>query len=137
MRLERVRLIGTLGFLLCCASFVGGCFRTLTDQNIVGTYRAHALWGESTLVLHADHTFEQTVVRNDHTNAKIDGTWKLDMFDGKSKSHGIIVLKPFLDVEHDHKGDFAGGAVPSISRGFFGGITIAADPDYGISFDKE
>jgi hypothetical protein len=46
-------------------------------------------------------------------------------------------LKPFLDVEHDHKGYPSGGAVPGISRGFLWGITIAADPDYGLSFDKK
>ena len=51
------------------------------------------------------------------------------MWRGKKASDGILVLKPFLDVEHDTIGELADGAVPSISRGFIWGIRIAADPD--------
>jgi hypothetical protein len=135
--LRQIRLIGIFGALLCCVLTVGCGFRALTEQDIVGTYEASADWGRSTLVLHPDHSFDQTVVRNDHTQASTKGTWKLDPWAGKTASHGILVLKPFLDVGHDHKGDPAGGAVPGISRGFMWGITIAADPDYGISFEKK
>jgi hypothetical protein len=132
-----MRLIGMFGVLLGCMLTVGCGFRALTDQDVVGTYEASADWGRSTLVLHPDHSFDQTIVRNDHTQASTKGTWRLDLWAGKNASHGILVLKPFLDVEHDHKGDPAGGAVPGISRGFMWGITIAADPDYGISFIKK
>jgi hypothetical protein len=62
----------------------------------------------------------------------------LDLYAGKKASDGIIDFRPtFLDVTHDHKGDLVDGALPSISRGLFRGIVIAADPDWGISFDKE
>jgi hypothetical protein len=133
-----MRLIRALAVLLIFASVVGCGFRSLTDQDVPGTYEASADWGSSTLVLHPDHSFDQTVVRNDHTQTSIKGTWTLSFVPGKEKaSHGIVALKPFLDVEHDHKGDLAGGAVPSISRGFLWGLTISADPDYGISFDKQ
>lgn len=126
------------GLLLCCATVVGGClFRSISDRDVAGTYKATAQWGESTLTLHTDHTFEQTVERDDHSQATTKGTWELDLFAGKDASHGVVVFKPFLDVAHDHKGDLVDGSVPSISRGWFGGITIAADPDFGISFDKE
>lgn len=131
------RPIEIFGVLLCSMLIVGCGFSALTDQDVAGTYEASANWGRSTLVLHPDHTFEQTVVRNDHTQASIKGTWRLDLFAGKSASHGIIALQPFLDVAHDHKGDPAVGAAPSISRAFLWGVTIAADPDYGISFDKK
>jgi hypothetical protein len=87
--------------------------------------------------LHPDHSFDQTVVRNDHTQTSTKGIWELDFVADKKASHGILALKPFLDVEHDNKGDLAGGAAPSISRGLLSGITIAADPDYGISFQKK
>jgi hypothetical protein len=132
-----MRPLRVVAVLLVCALVVGCGFRALTDQDVVGSYEADANWGKSTLILHPDHTFDQTVVRNDQTQAKIKGTWQLDFVAGKRASSGILALKPFLDVEHDHKGDLAGAAVPSISRGFLGGITIAADPDYGISFDKK
>jgi hypothetical protein len=130
--------MGTLCLLLCCVSVEGGClFRPISDRDVVGTYEATAQWGRSTLVLHSDHSFEQTVVRDDHTQAATKGTWKLDLFAGKNASHGIVVFKPFLDVAHDHRGDSVDGSVPSISRGWFGGMIIAADPDFGISFNKE
>ena len=132
-----MRLIRVFGALLSCALVAGCGFRALTDQDVEGTYEASADWGRSTLVLHPDHSFEQMVVRNDHTQASTKGTWNLSFVARKSASYGILNLKPFLDVEHDHEGDLAGGAAPSISRGFLWGITIAADPDYGISFDKK
>ena len=135
--LSQLRSVGMFGLLLSCLLAPGCGFRALTDEDVVGTYEAGADWSRSTLVLHADHTFDQTVVRNDHTQTSIKGTWRLDFVADKKASHGILALKPFLDVEHDIKGDLAGGAVPSIGRGFLWGISIAADPDYGISFEKK
>jgi hypothetical protein len=132
-----MRPVRVFGAFLICGSLGGCCLRALTDQDARGTYEANADWGKSNLILHPDHSFDQTVVRNDGTRASIKGTWRLDLFAGQSASHGILVLKPFLDVEHDHKGDPVGGAVPSISRDLLWGITIAADPDYGISFQKQ
>jgi hypothetical protein len=137
MQLERTTRLGAVGLLLCYIFLVGCGFRALTERDVPGTYKATTQWGESTLVLRPDHSFEQTVVQNDHTQASITGTWRLDLWAGKSASQGIIFMKPFLWVAHDHKGDPAGGAGPSISRGPFWGVTIAADPDYGISFDKK
>lgn len=133
-----MRLIRVFCSLLICALVVGCGFRALTDQDVAGTYEASADWGRSTLVLHPDHSFDQTVVRKDHTQASIKGTWALSFIPGKQKaSSGNLALKPFLAVEHDHKGDPAPLDLPSISRGFLWGMTISADPDYGISFDKK
>jgi len=138
MQLKRIGEIGFFGFLLCCSSLAGCGSRALTEQDVTGTYEAKAQWGESTLVLHPDHSFDQTVVRNDHTQASIKGTWRFSFIAGKEKaSYGVLALKPFLTVEHDHKGDYAPLDLPSISRGVLWGITIAADPDYGISFEKK
>jgi hypothetical protein len=128
---KRRWLLGAFGLLLACTFTTGCAFRALTERDAVGTYQADTEWGESTLILRPDHSFEQTVVRNDHTQASTKGTWQLD------SSHGIILLKPCLEVSHDHKGDPVDGGVPSISRGFMWGITIAADPDWGISFEKK
>gem|GEM_PF-5481492 len=132
-----MRPILAFSVLSICTLPVGCGFRGLTDKDVAGTYEASTDWGRSTLVLNPDHSFDQKVVRNDHTQAGTKGTWKLSFIPGRGTSSGIIALKPFLDVEHDHKGDLAGGAVPSINRGFLWGITISADPDYGISFDKK
>jgi len=103
----------------------------------VGTYEADADWGKSILILHPDHSFEQRVLRNDHTQSSVTGTWRLTMYAGKKASDGLIDFSPvFLAVAHDQKGEQTGGASSSISRGFFWGITIGADPDWGISFEK-
>jgi hypothetical protein len=135
--LRQIRLIGVFGVLLGSMLTAGCGFRALGEQDVVGTYEANADWGRSTLVLHPDHSFDQTVVRNDHTQVSTKGTWQLNLFAGKNASHGIIVLQSFLAIDHDDKGDSPGWAAPSINRGFMWGITIAADPDWGISFDKK
>jgi hypothetical protein len=125
------------GLLLCCTFLLGGCFfLPITDKDVPGTYKANAQWGDSALVLYPDHTFDQTVLRNDHTQIKTKGTWELDLHTEHNISRGMMVFTPFLDVEHDSEGELVGGAFPSISRGFLWGVTIASDPDYGISFDK-
>jgi hypothetical protein len=133
---SQLRLIGLFGVLLGSMLTLGCGFRALTEKDVAGTYEANADWGRSTLVLHPDHSFDQTVVRNDHTEASIKGTWKLDFVSDKKSWNGILALKPFLDVEHDIKGDPVDLNLPSIGRGFLWGISIAADPDYGISFEK-
>ncbi len=61
---------------------------------------------------------------------------KLNFVAGKRASYGILALKPFLNVEHYHKGDLAGNCSFDQSR-LPVGISIAADPDYGISFEKK
>lgn len=138
MQLGRAGKVGALGLVLSCVFLTGCGFRALTEKDVPGTYKASADWGRSTLVLHPDHSFDQTVVRDDHTQTSIKGTWALSFVPGKKNaSYGILTLKPFLAVEHDQKGDPVPLDLPSISRGFLWGMTISADPDYGISFDKE
>ena len=131
------RIAAIVLFLFCCALSLSCNSRRLTEKDVVGTFRAQADWGESTLVLHPDHTFEQTVLRNDHTQISAKGIWQLRVHEGEDDSGGIMVFKPFLAVAHDQRGEEAGGGVPSISRGLLWGVVIAADPDWGISFEKE
>jgi len=129
---------GVLSLFLLLSALSAGCgFRALTEHDVVGTYEADAQWGKSVLILHSDHSFNQTVARNDHTQANTKGTWKLDLYDRKNASGGIIVLQNFLAVDHSHQGGTAGWAFPSISRGFLWGVDIAADPDWGITFTKQ
>lgn len=124
--------------LLCCTLSLSCGSRSLTEDDVIGTYVATADWGGSTLVLHADHTFEQRVNRNDHTQATVKGTWRLIFYDGKNASHALLDFRPvFLNVAHDEEGKLGDGASPSVTRGFLWGIIIAADPDWGISFEKE
>jgi hypothetical protein len=80
--------------LLTCMFTVGCGYRALTERDVVGTYEANAQWGKSTLVLHPDHSLEQTVVRNDRSQVSTKGTRQLKLFAGKNASHGIIVLRP-------------------------------------------
>ena len=62
-----MRLIRVFAVLLICVSMMGCGLRALTDRDVPGTYGASARLGSSTLVLHPDHSFDQTVVRNDHS----------------------------------------------------------------------
>jgi hypothetical protein len=123
--------------VLICAAVVGCGSRALTDKEVAGIYKASTDWGYSTLVLHPDHSFDQTVMRNDHTQLTSKGTWKLTLIAGMQASSGIIELQKFIAVDHSHKGDVPGWGAPGTSRGPLGGVTIAVDPDYGISFDKK
>jgi hypothetical protein len=137
MQIKRVGRIEVFGILLCSALLLGCGFRAISDRDVAGTYEANAQWGKSTLILHPDHTFEQRVLRDDHTQARTEGRWDLTLYAGRSASHGLMTFKPFLAVAHDQKGVPVPLDLPSVSRGFLWGITIAADPDWGISFDKE
>lgn len=137
MQFKKVTRVGEFSLFLLLSGVSAGCgFRALTEQDVVGRYEADAQWGKSVLILHSDHSFNQTVTRDDHTQANTKGTWKLDLFDTKNASGGIIVLQNFLAIDHDHRGETAGWAAPSISRGFMWGVDIAADPDWGITFTK-
>ena len=44
---------------------------------------------------------------------------------------------PYLDMTHDGHGDRIDGALPSVGRDLLWGIHISADPDWGITFEKE
>jgi hypothetical protein len=137
MQLTHSRVAGALGLLVLCTAALTSCgFRGLTENDVVGIYEAQADWGTSTLVLRADHTFAQTVTRSDHTQASTTGTWTLTPYAGKNASHAMIAFKPFLDVSHEKRGDPAGGAALSVSRGIFWGTVIGLDPDWGISYEK-
>jgi hypothetical protein len=119
------------------ASISAGCgLRALSENDVVGTYEADLDWGKSTLAVHADHTFEQTVFRSDHTSASTKGTWELTPFAGRGASRAMIAFKPFLAVSHSEKGEAAGGAALSVSRGLLWGVVIGLDPDWGIAYER-
>jgi len=101
---------------------------------LVGSYRAVAEWGTSTLLLKADHTFEQTVATKSGTYKKVDGEWELDT---SGSTDAISFKKKYLSVTHNEQGEEIEGAYASIDRGLFGGVEISADPDYGISFRRQ
>lgn len=86
-----MRLIRSFAALLICVSMTGCGFRALTEQDAVGTYEASADWGSSTLVLHPDHSFDQPVVRNDHTQTSIRGRWELSFIAGKKKASSAVL----------------------------------------------
>lgn len=111
-----------------------GCSRQSREQQMVGSYRAVAEWGTSTLRLKPDHTFEQTVSAKSGTYKKVEGEWELDT---SGLTDAISFKKKYLSVTHNEQGEEIGGAYASIDRGLFGGIEISADPDYGISFQKQ
>ena len=113
--------------------FLPGCSRHSRETNLLGSYRADAEWGSSTLLLKADHTFEQTVSTKSGTFKKVSGEWELDT---SGLTDAITFQKKYLWVTHDEKGEEADGAFASVDPTLFGAPEISADPDYGISFRR-
>jgi hypothetical protein len=110
-----------------------GCSWRVQDADLRGTYHATTDWGTSTLILRADHTFEQTVSTNSGTFRKVKGIWELDT-SGSSRS--LTLSGKYLSVTHDKQGEEADGAFASVERRLFGGVEISSDPDYGIAFQR-
>ena len=113
--------------------FLPGCSRHSRETNLIGSYRADAEWGSSTLLLKADHTFEQTVSTKSGTFKKVSGEWELDT---SGLTDAITFKKKYLSVTHDGKGEEVDGAFASVDQTLFGAPEISADPDYGISFRR-
>ena len=113
--------------------FLPGCSRHWHEASLVGSYRADAEWGSSTLLLKADHTFEQTVSTKSGTFKKVSGEWELDT---SGLTDAITFNKKYLSVTHDETGEEVDGAYASVDPTLFGAPEISADPDYGISFRR-
>ena len=122
--MRRILLFSSLLFLF-------GCSRHSRESRLVGSYRVDADWGSSTLLLKADHTFEQTVSTKSGGFKRTKGEWQLD-----KRDYGIDFKNSYLCVTHDKQGENADGGYASIEPRLFGGIEISADPDYGISFRR-
>jgi len=131
--IARIALLSVLLLLSGCHSPLSA----LTEKDIATNYVASADWGKSYLDLRPDHTFDQVVVRNDHTRTQIRGTWKLNLSAGDTRTWGSITFEPFLSVTNEDQGQWTALNLPSISRNYYGGIEISADPDHGISFDSK
>ena len=124
-----VRFALSASLLICLL----GCSRESREAGLVGSYRADTDWGSSTLLLKADHTFEQTVSTKSGTFKKVNGEWELDT---TGPTDAITFKKKYLSVTHDEKGEEVGGAFASVDPTLFGATEISADPDYGISFRR-
>ena len=131
--MQRQRGIILMICVVCLTFALAGCSLRPSDSDLVGTYLASPEWGSSVLILKADHTFEQFVVVGSAPSKRIQGQWSTGP---SSRVDSNISLVPYLTVTHDVHGADSGGAGASATRGFFGGIEISADPDWGISFEK-
>ena len=128
-----LRLTSALGLFVLCFSMIG-CMR-VKEADVPGTYTAKAEWGTSTLLLAKDHTFRQTVRLNSGDVKRMSGKWEL-VSPAKNSVVYDITIGPCLDVKHDKWGVYAPGSFSSINPTLFGGLEIAADPDWGITYKK-
>jgi hypothetical protein len=124
-----------LAALLLLPFLFTGCSVVVSDAEAPGTYTANADWGTSTIVLAKDHTFSQTVRLKSGVTKQVNGRWKIDNHPG-STPFTTINLTPFFNVTHDKDGVYSLASAYSIYHVPFGGINIAADPDYGIAHRK-
>jgi hypothetical protein len=129
-----LKLAGALWLCVLCFSMIG-CMR-VKEADVPGTYTAKADWGTSTLVFAKDHTFQQTVRLNSGEVKRMDGKWKL-VGPGKNSVVYDITMGPCLDVKHDKQGVYAPWSFSSINPTLSGGLEIAADPDWGITYKKK
>jgi hypothetical protein len=110
------------------------CSLHVRDSEMVGTYKATAEWGTSTIVLKPDHTFTQSVSTKTGAYREVQGNWELDQ---SGLTDAITFTHKYLSVTHNEQGEEAGGAFASVDPRLFGGIEISADPDYGVAFVKQ
>lgn len=129
-RLGRIALVASATLL---SVFLLACSLRPQENDLIGTYLATADWGNSVLILKADHTFEQFVVVGSAPSKRIQGQWSTHF---ASRVDTTILLVPYLTVTHDVHGNDSGGAAASVTKGVLGGIEISADPDWGVSFSK-
>jgi hypothetical protein len=125
----------TLLILTLCLLTLTGCSAVVTDTEAPGTYKAQTDWGVSTLVLDKGHTFDQTVRLKSGVTKHVAGHWKIDKHPGDTP-YTTINLTPVYNVTHDNQGVLTLASAYSIYHVPFGGINIAADPDYGIAHRK-
>jgi len=112
-----------------------GCSAVVSETDAVGTYKANPDWGTSTLILAKDHSFEQTVHLNTGQSRTLHGMWRINNNPG-NPPYTTINLTPFFKVTHDKQVDYTLASSCSIYHVPFGGVNIAADPNYGIAFRK-
>jgi hypothetical protein len=120
---------------LLFALVLTGCSAIVTDEQAPGTYKAETDWGVSTIVIGQGHSFEQTVTPKNGAPKHVIGRWKITRNPGDT-TYTTISLSPFFSVTHDKQGTPSLASAFSIYHVPFGGINIAADPDYGIAFRK-
>jgi hypothetical protein len=133
-RIVQARALAPLCLILLL-TLITGCSAVVTDTQAPGTYEAETDWGGSTVVLAKDHTFEQTVSLKDGQSKKISGSWRITRNSG-DPAYTTISLTPFYSVTHNMQGYPTLASAYSIYHVPFGGINIAADPEYGIAFRK-
>jgi hypothetical protein len=102
-------------------------------RDVPGAYVAKANWGRATLQIATDGSFQERVFQDGKQTAVILGKWSVSP-EGRSNTN--IVFTKFLAVTHDSQGTEVSSGDFSIGKGPFGYTSIAADPDYGISFEK-
>jgi len=125
-----------LWLLLPILALAGCSSSIVTESEVPGTYLAETDWGTSTLVLTQNHIFYQTIRMKDGETRHMQGRWNLSKSSG-TPVYFTVNFSPFLNVAHDRKGTYALGSMFSIYHVPFGGINIAADPEYGIAHRKQ
>jgi hypothetical protein len=105
-----------------------GC-RAAKLIDLPGRYLVTTDWGESTLILRADHTMEQGVRTKRGEIKHVSGTWDFN--------NETVTLKPCLEVRWKTEGLWAGGCANAVEVTGFGRIEIAIDSQYGLAYRKK
>jgi hypothetical protein len=121
--------------LLGFCSLISGCL-PVREAQVYGTYKLSAKWGNSTLELRRDHTFDQQVfVTSTGQKRELEGKWKFSDPSEHGFTRGIIFFD-WIDVSSDRPGKDASGASLSVEPMGFGTMEIAVDEVEHYSYIK-
>lgn len=132
----RLRSLAAAACLIMALALLSGCSTVVTDAQAPGTYTAATDWGSSTVTLYPNHAFDQTVSLKNGQSKLLHGAWEIHRSTG-DPVYTTINLSPFFNVTHDKQGVYTLVSVVSIYHVPFGGINMAADPNYGIAYRRE
>jgi hypothetical protein len=74
MKFSRLIPVVVVAAVIGSYGYVGRAFWYTRTSQLAGVYRADGAWGRSTLTLHADHTFQQSVDFTNQFNGKPEGS---------------------------------------------------------------
>jgi hypothetical protein len=112
-----------------------GCIRSLHDAAIPGEYYTSGTWGESTLILTEQGTFQQSLHMIGGGRVKKSGVWRM-LAPDESHNRRSIEFSPFFSMEEDILGDSLDNATYSIYAFGLSGVWIETDDDAHIRYKK-
>jgi hypothetical protein len=105
-----------------------------TRQELVGEYNATLNWGTARLVLHADNTFDESLMEKGQEIQTISGAWKSSSGDAGHAAY--LTMSPYLEVQEEEHGREYSYSSANFYKPRFGQVYAELNPDLGTRFTK-